>query len=568
MLSSITTKPKYLISFTLSLALILIIVTVADIYQSRNELYNAKNTEAVSLIQAIQKSGENVYISNEEIENLIAEKLLTIDADRLLEFRRKAGIGALFQNIAHTEEISYLVIQDQDGIIVASKGITELNAISDDPFLTEALNDNKISSREYEYLDKELLEVVKPFTVEGDVLGLIRVGISLESLDAMLHRSIVRSILISVFMLLTGVIVFVLISRNQKYSLLQNDYKRIQTYTGNILENMSDSVIAADKNGRINLFNSAAEKLFEISADEVIGKYCSAVIKSPETLIDKTVRENQSVEYYEQLCTTHNNRQIILGGASSVIRDSESNIDTVIAVFRDLTSLRHNEELQKRREKLSAMGELAAGVAHEIKNPLNSIGITVQRFQKEFAPAEDKEEYLELISNVKSEIQRVTDIINQFLAFARPPKINKISLNVKEFIEDICRSYQSQAAAAGVTLTCTAEDIQWCFDYSQMKQVMINLIQNAFDAVQSNAVITVESFIRNNNLIILVSDNGKGINTEDIPKIFNLYFTTKSNGTGLGLGIVNQIVQEHNGTIKVESEINKGTKFIIELPNE
>lgn len=663
MKANLSMKSRYLITFALSLAAILIIVTAVDIYQSRKEIYNAKTTEAVSLIEAVQKAGENVFLSNEEMENLIADKLLTasvlmtadfagdvvllntltektgidhilifssnkklvygnnnsgkpqlrfggiteldtlisggmeyftydaledtsgsrhfalfrrlgnmhfmlllIDADHLLEFRRKTGIGSLFRNIARLQEISYMIIQDQDGITVASEGVGEMNSIGSDPFLTKALSEETISYREYNYKGKNSLEVVKPFIIEGETFGLIRIGISLDSLDHMLRRSVIRSIIISVFLLLTGVLVFFFISNSQRYSILQDDYNRIQTYTGNILANMSDGVITADSRGRINLMNNAAEKIFSMQEESVIGKGCDALIKSPASLINKTIQENRDIEYYEQLITLHNDKQLVIGGASSIIRDKDGKINTVIAVMRDLTSLRYNEELQKRREKLTAMGELAGSVAHEIKNPLNSIGINIQRFEKEFVPSKDRDEYLELINSVKSEIKRVTAIINQFLSFARPQKISKDNHNVRDFITDICKGFEPQAAASGIRLSCRSENINWLFDYQQMKQVLINLISNAFDAVNSGGSISLESFSADRYLIMQISDNGVGISKENLSKIFNLYFTTKTNGTGFGLSIVNQIVQEHGGKVKVESEINKGTKFIIEIP--
>jgi two-component system sensor histidine kinase HydH len=212
------------------------------------------------------------------------------------------------------------------------------------------------------------------------------------------------------------------------------------------------------------------------------------------------------------------------------------------------------------------MGELAGSVAHEIKNPLNSIGITAQRFEKEFTPVSESEEYLELVKTMKSEVTRVSGIINQFLKFAKPPKINKQRINIKDFITDVYKSFESQAINNKVKFHYKCEDIEANLDAGLMKQALVNLLQNAFDAVDKDGQINLESYRNNDNLIVKISDNGKGISSDEMNKIFNLYFTTKSNGTGLGLSIVNQIITEHNGSIKVDSKVNNGTTFTIEIP--
>ena len=666
---NISVKPKYLVLITLTLALIMIVITYLDIYQGRKDIYVTKTEEAVSLLRAVQKAGENVYISNGEVEKLIADNLVntadfiselelhkkltsedlnkisrstgidhlylfsyekrlenhntntpyseldiaenfsddidslfagyydyfvypsvedvegnqhflviqkrkndkgfiavSIESDHLLEFRKKIGIGALFQKIADQEDIKYIVIQDDEGIITASEGIKEISSIDSDEFLNNILQEDRIATREIYYKKDKILEAVKPFKVNNDVLGIIRIGVSLKSVDSLIQRTLIRSIIISIFLLLTGLVIIVLITNNQNYSILKDEYKRIQTYTGNILENMSDGVIAVNSKGEINIFNKGAEKIFDIEYDEIKGKNCRDILISPECIIDKTLESNIPIEYLEQTITTRKGNSIIIGGSTSIIRDNNGNLNTVVAVIRDLTSQRNAEEIQKRQEKLAAMGELAGSVAHEIKNPLNSIGITAQRFEKEFTPVSERGEYLELVKTMKSEVTRVSGIINQFLKFAKPPKVQKQTIKVKEFISDVCKSFESQAINNKVKYEYYSENIEANIDPGLMKQALINLLQNSFDAVESNGEIKLESYRNNNNLVVKISDNGKGISTRDMDRIFNLYFTTKSSGTGLGLSIVNQIVTEHNGNIKVESKVNNGTTFTIEIP--
>ncbi|MGE5431263.1 MAG: two-component system sensor histidine kinase NtrB [Syntrophomonadaceae bacterium] len=666
-------KPGYLIPITLTFALVLAAVTAFDIYQSYRDIYQAKNDEAVSMLRAVQKSGENVYLSSMEVENLTTDKLITnayllykleenkplstqdldrisaansighiylfsrtgklelknsntpyseldifnsfpaekdsifagkydyftssgtddtsgsqhllvvhkrpggrglmalsIDSKYFLEFRKKIGIGQLFQRIADEREIEYIVIQDSTGIITASRGVEHLSPVASDTFLRKVINEKIISTRKLSFNGKDVFEAVKPFMMQGEIAGVIRIGFSLDSISRMIDRMILRSVLISLLLLLVGIVVITLLVNQQSYSLLKHEYTKVQTHTGKILESMSDGVIVTDSAGRIIIFNKAAEKIFSADASEVTGKECSAIIKSPESLITRTLRTKAPLEYWEHSVQTLNDQQIIIAGGTSIIYNNEGEIDSVIAVVRDLTMQRDIEAVQKRREKLSAMGELAGNVAHEIKNPLNLISITAQRFEKEFVPASgDLGEYYALIKDMKEEIRRVTGIINQFLKFARPPMLRLRRTEMKEYIEGICSSFQGTAMKDNVKLTCSSGSYEADIDQDQMRQAMINLLQNAFEAAKSpgrQGEVSVESYPVNGHLTITVRDNGCGIKDEDINKIFNLYFTTKSEGTGLGLSIVSQIVTGHRGNIKVESIPDTGTTFIIEIP--
>jgi signal transduction histidine kinase len=221
----------------------------------------------------------------------------------------------------------------------------------------------------------------------------------------------------------------------------------------------------------------------------------------------------------------------------------------------------------RQKEKLSAMGELAAGVAHEIKNPLNAISMSVQRLGKEFVPSSDIEEQKELIHTIRKEINRISDIIRQFLKFARPGPLQKQWFYLDELIKKVIRLYEAKILAEQITLHLQLENkLKVLLDADKIRQALVNLLENAFDAGNGSSVIDIRLEKHHRQARLIIRDNGAGITAENLPKIFNLYFTTKDQGTGFGLAQVYQVISEHEGSIDVNSSPNQGTEFIINLP--
>ncbi len=247
----------------------------------------------------------------------------------------------------------------------------------------------------------------------------------------------------------------------------------------------------------------------------------------------------------------------------------EGGKDNFIIVINDITESRRLEAESKRKEKLSAMGELASGVAHEIRNPINAIGMIAQRLDKEFKVENESEEYHSITNLLRSEVTRINKIITQFLSYAKPLDIQIKKINSKDFFDDIYRLYSDQAKLKGVKLIKLSDpSFEIMIDPELIKQSLMNLVQNAIDAVEKNGKVEFIYFRKVNSLIIEVTDNGKGIPDSVKNKIFDLYYTTKPEGNGLGLSIVQKIIAEHNGTIEVFSEVNKFTKFKITIPQK
>lgn len=493
--------------------------------------------------------------------------LLELDSRYLLEFRKRIGIGRLIQQIANNKGIVYVVLQDERGILAASRNVSTMTRIGDDAFLQQAVQEDSTLSRITNVGVNDVFEVVKPFYVESGFYGLFRVGLSLDHVQALNRRTTQRFAILSLVVVVIGVIVFGFISSTQSYAVLSDEYRKMQTYTGSILDNMADAVVASDANGRITVFNKSAENLFHISADVVLGKKCSSVIADPQSCIERTLESGKPIDYEETMYSTNDGKTIVAGVGTSLVWNAKNEIDTVVAVIRDLSERRRVEEQLRRQEKLSAMGELAGSVAHEIRNPLNSISMTAQRFQKDFVPKEFAEEYFTLAKTMQAEAERVSTIITQFLRFARPPRLNPSEVNVSEFIRHLVSVVESEARAKNITLKLNVHwDGKARFDAAQMQQALLNIIQNGFHAMGKGGTLTLECTRADDDLVFRIADTGKGIAPEHLSKIFNLYFTTKSDGTGMGLSMAHQIVTEHGGRIEVNTAIGKGTTFVIFLP--
>jgi signal transduction histidine kinase len=236
-------------------------------------------------------------------------------------------------------------------------------------------------------------------------------------------------------------------------------------------------------------------------------------------------------------------------------------------VIKDLTDTKRLEDEAKKNEKLSAMGELASGVAHEIRNPINAIGMIAQRLNKEFSPKENSDEYFDITHLLKTEVNRINKIITQFLNYAKPLEISLKQIEINSYLKEIYRLFEAQAKQKSIKFILQGnEKLSLRIDTDLIKQALMNIIQNAFDAVTADGEVVIKYFKLKNDLIIQISDNGVGIPTEQQKKIFDLYFTTKKDGNGLGLSISQKIISQHKGSITVSSKINKGTTFKIILP--
>jgi two-component system NtrC family sensor kinase len=234
-----------------------------------------------------------------------------------------------------------------------------------------------------------------------------------------------------------------------------------------------------------------------------------------------------------------------------------------------------NEQLRKtqdtliRTEKIAAVGQIAAGVTHEIKNPLNSLSINAQMLLKELAcTLKPESSACESASLIRFEINRINNILEEFVKFAKFPEPKFVQNDINRIINEVATFVSSEAKMANVKIDLTLPDNipEFNFDRPQLKEVLLNLSKNAIHAMPDGGTLNIATSMEDNRININVSDTGTGITEKNLVKIFTPFFSTKEGGMGLGLATVQKIVEGHGGKIRCKSNIDKGTVFEISLP--
>jgi signal transduction histidine kinase len=229
----------------------------------------------------------------------------------------------------------------------------------------------------------------------------------------------------------------------------------------------------------------------------------------------------------------------------------------------ELQKNRELEKILKHKEKLASMGTLAAGVAHEIKNPLNAINLTIEHLQDKYTSAADKQAQL-YIRTIQEEIKRLDKVVNNFLSFIRSENLEKQKTDVNKLLSDIIHLFQREFETQNIVVEMElSPGFELDLDSERFKTVIVNIVLNAIQAMPEGGLLKITSNFEKKS--ITISDSGDGIPKDRIDRIFDLFYTTKSSGTGLGLPTAYKIVKEHRGDIQISSEVERGTKVIIFL---
>jgi two-component system, NtrC family, sensor histidine kinase HydH len=491
--------------------------------------------------------------------------VLNIDARDLLAFRRSIGIGKLIKDLGDNSGITYAALQDSAGIIAATGSVRELTSFAADTTIRRAVTSRATLTRITPFNGADVFEVIRTFAPDGAGTGVLRIGLAMDEVREAERRMVRRMAIMSIVVVVIGTLVLIFLMAQQNARLMQRRYSAMKTFTGKILTEMGEGVITLDHQGAVTIFNPRAAEILGEEAVHVEGRRVVDIGGDAGARIETMFARPDGTA--ELTTSGPGGMTRILAVSLSTAHNTTGTVESRTAVIRDLTEARRLEREAQRKEKLVAMGELASGVAHEIRNPLNAMAMIAQRFSREFTPRKGVKEFRTLTQVLHQEARRVNTIIQQFLAFARPPKLKRRRVDVREFVDHVASLFASQASEKGITFRVSSPgDGLADLDHEQLSQALLNLLQNALDATPSGGTIALTTNVVEGRVRMTVADTGTGIPSALIEKIFNLYYTTKSDGNGLGLSITQQIISQHGGTIDVASTVGKGTVFTVDIP--
>jgi len=359
-------------------------------------------------------------------------------------------------------------------------------------------------------------------------------------------------------------------NRELRQSLAEKE--RISNYLNNILESLTSGVVAINLKGEITLFNRAAEEILGYKTDEVLGRQYGGVMGNgieEKMTLPFTLKSRKSHINEEKEVLGKGGKKIPLGFSTSLLTDSENNILGAVEVFFDLSKLKELEEEITRVRTLAALGEMAATVAHEVKNPLGGIRGFADLLDRDLEESDPRKKSVEKIMEGVETLDR---IVVSLLNYTKAIRLDFHQVEFLNFIDDVIKFFEMDLTREKKKIHIVREypeKVLLCrIGPEQFRQVILNLLHNATQAMPQGGKIVVrisEDDTERKTIVLKISDTGVGMSKATLDKLFTPFFTTKEHGTGLGLSTVKKIVEAHRGDIRVESELGKGTTVIIRL---
>ena len=353
----------------------------------------------------------------------------------------------------------------------------------------------------------------------------------------------------------------------------QRDLNDMQAYKDLIFHSVGSGLIALDRAGRITAFNRAAEEITGFKAEAAVGQPWEGIFGQSlafDQILATVAREGRQVRRLETLIRRKDGRQVPLGMSFWPLTSSQGELAGVIGVCQELTEIKQMERRMREADRLAVIGRLAANIAHEIRNPLASLSGAIEVLARDLAPDESRTHLMEIVLR---ESDRLNMIIKDFLEYARPAPPAYGLVNLAEILDEVLLLLEHRAhASPPKVIREYGEHLPAYLDSQQMRQAIWNLCLNAVEAMPEGGELRVAARSRRDGtwqqwLEVEIGDTGGGIRPEDLPHIFEPFYSTKAGGSGLGLALVQRVVQDHGGEIEARSAQGAGTTFVVSLPS-
>ena len=401
---------------------------------------------------------------------------------------------------------------------------------------------------------------------KGEEKQIILVGLDPQPFEEARKEDIRNTLVISGILVVLGMAGFISMYWMQSYRSAKRSLQDTSAIADEVVSSLPVGLIATDKDGKIAFHNSAAERITGLNLTEARGKDPEEILPSHFCGLKESLDRGESISEKEMECEFTEDKIIPVSISASKIVNEEGQFVGQVLIIRDLGEVRRLQDEIRRNEKLAAIGGLAAGVAHEIRNPLSSIKGIATYFENKFEKDSGDQEMAGVMVH---EVDRLNRVITELLEFARPTDLKLKETEVNSLIEHSVRLIEKEAAIRDISvkLDLSQQPLSAEIDSDRFSQCLLNLYLNSIQAMDKGGQLHIRDYPIYGKLIgIEIRDTGTGIEAENLNKIFDPYYTTKTKGTGLGLAIVHKIIEAHNGNVKVRSTPGRGTTFTIDIP--
>jgi two-component system sensor histidine kinase HydH len=579
MRSGLQASPWIIFGSTVILLVVVMVLTIQNTNREKRNMSEVLGSKGAALIRAVEAGARTGMMGmkwgGQQIQRLLEETA------RLPDVLYMAVIDQKGQAVAHSDpskinsplspgrKITHLGPHEHENWELVNLGNQQRVFEVHRHFRPLFTDDNQVFGHMQAMMNRHGMTSVPSddwFSEEKRQQLLIIVGLDTTPFEEAIRSDIRTTVVLSVVLLLLGFGGFVSLFWMHSYRVTKQSLQDTSAFADEVVNHLPVGLIATDRSGRITFFNAAAERITGLNKTYAQNQEPDTILPTGLCGLQELLNRGESITEQEMECTFTGGRTIPVSVSAARIINEIGAFVGQILILRDLGEVRRLQNEVRRHEKLAALGGMAAGVAHEIRNPLSSIKGLASFFASQFEDGSDSQEAAAVMVQ---EVDRLNRVITELLNFARPTDLKCKSTDLASLVSQSLQLIQQDATNQNITINLqTADDIcpVW-IDPDRMAQCLLNLYLNSIQAMEDSGTLTVRVAVDDNQYVhITVSDTGQGIHSEQLDKIFDPYFTTKKTGTGLGLAIVHKIVEAHQGQMKVKSTSGQGTSFTVMIP--
>ena len=571
--------PKATLSFRPSLAALTILLaslllagalgalTWRSLRREEHLMENSLRREGLTLIQAVEAGARTSMMMNWQ----------------------GASLPTLIRQLARGKPVAYIALTDGAGRALAAAG--SWSGPSGLPVGKVLAAKGPLSRRVQAGGGRTIFEVAKRFTpgelnpdgAKGQTCGMggmgcspsspggpgrlraIYVGLDTAGFATARAADVRQGLLMLGVLFLVGSAGFYLLFLAQNNRVARATLANMELYTRNVIESMPAGLISLDEQERVVALNRRSREIFAADAGQGEGIALNQLVDAEHCALVPLLREREEFLELPLECRRPGGEAIPLKVSASRLRDGTGRPLGTVLILRDMREIRAMEEALERSRRLAALGRMAAGIAHEIRNPLGTLRGFAQFFARRNGEDATAREYAELMVG---EVDRLNRTISALLQFARPREPEFAAVDLADLLQRTGRLLEEEMATHDIAFRLEIPDPTVLFpaDPDLLTQVLLNLLQNALGANEKGGEIRLGGSSAGGEVRLWVHDKGRGMNAEEREKMFDPFFTTRREGTGLGLAVVQQIVEQHRGSIEVETTPGEGTRIEIRLP--